>query len=77
MKLLIGFLRFWKDLIIGDCWQMAVGIALFLGAGIALLHFQVSPNGVLPIVLGAGVMVLVPLIIVFEARAAARISRMK
>ncbi len=77
MKLLIGFLRFWKDLIIGDCWQMAVGIALFLGAGIALLHFQVFPNGFLPIVLGAGVMVLVALIVVFEARAAARISRMK
>ena len=56
---------------------MAVGIALFLGAGIALLRFQLFPNGFLPILLGAGVMVLVPLIIVFEARAAARISRMK
>ncbi len=77
MKLLIGLLRFWKDLIIGDCWQMAAGIALFLGAGIALLRFQVFSNEFLPILLGAGVMALVPLIVVFEARAAARIPRMK
>ena len=45
MKLLIGFLRFWNDLIIGDCWQIAVGIALFLGTGIAFLRFQVFPIG--------------------------------
>ncbi len=77
MKLVIGFFRFWNDLIIGDCWQIAVGIALFLSTGIALLRFQVFPNGFLPIVLGAGVMVLVHLIVVIEARAAARISRMK
>ncbi len=77
MKLLIGFFRFWNDLIIGDCWQIAVGIALLLGAGIVLLQFQVFQNGFLPILLGAGVMVLVPLIVVFEARTAARISRMK
>jgi hypothetical protein len=77
MKLLIGFLRFWNDLIIGDCWQLAVGIALILGAGIALLRFQVVAYGFLPILLGAGVMVLVPLIVVLEARAAARIARMK
>ena len=77
MKLLIGFLRFWNDLIIGDCWQIAVGIALLLGAGIVLLRFQVFQSGFLAVLLGAGVMVLVPLIVVFEARAAARISRMK
>lgn len=77
MKLLIGFLRFWNDLIVGECWQIAVGIALLLGAGIVLLRFQVFQNGFLPILLGAGVMVLVPLIVVFEARAALRISRMK
>jgi len=77
MKLLIGFLRFWNDLIIGDCWQIAAGIALLLGAGIGLLRFQVFPNGFLPILLGVGVMILVPLIVVFEARTAARISRMK
>ena len=77
MKFLIGFLRFWNDLIIGDCWQIAVGIAFFLGTGIAFLRFQIFPNGVLPILLGGGVMVLVLLIIVFEARAAARIPRMK
>jgi hypothetical protein len=77
MKLLIGFLRFWNDLIIGDCWQIAVGIALLLGAGIGLLRFQLFQNGLLPILLGAGVMVLVPLIVVFEARAALRTSRVK
>ena len=77
MKLLIGFLRFWNDLIIGDCWQIAVGIALFLSAGIAFLRFQVFPNGFLPILLGGGIMALVLLIIVFEARTAVRISRMK
>ncbi len=77
MKLLIGFLRFWNDLIIGDCWQIAVGIALLLGAGIGLLRLELFQNGFLPILLGAGVMVLVALIVVFEARAAARRSRVK
>lgn len=70
MKLFIGFLRFFKDLVIGDCWQISVAIALLLGAGIALLRFQVFPNGLFPVLLGAGVMVLVPLIVVLEARAA-------
>lgn len=77
MKLLVGFLKFWNDLIIGDCWQIAAGIALFLGSGIVLLRFHVLPTGILSILLGTGVVVLVPLIVVFEARAAARISRTK
>lgn len=77
MKLLVGFLKFWNDLIIGDCWQIAAGVALFLGLGIVLLRFHVFPTGILSFLLGAGVVVLVPLIVVFEARAAARISRTK
>lgn len=77
MKLLIGFLRFWNDLIIGDCWQIAVGIALLLAAGIGLLRLQLFQNGFLPILLGAGVMVLVALIVVLEARGAVHRSRVK
>jgi len=69
MKFVLGFLQFWNDLIIGDCWQIAVGIAVLLGLGVAALRFQVIPNGLLAILLAAAIMILVPVILVLEARA--------
>ena len=67
MRLVLKFLKFWRDLIIGDCWQIAAGICLLLTVGIGLLRSQLVPRGVFAILLGAGVMVLVSLIILVEA----------
>ena len=69
MKFVLGFLQFWNDLIIGDCWQIAVGIAVLLGLGVAALRFQVFTNSLLAILLAAAIMILVPVILVLEARA--------
>jgi len=74
MRLLVGFLRFWYDLIVGDCWRIAVGIVLLLGAGIGIVRYQIVPPAIFPMVLGAGIMMLVSLIIVLEARAERRLD---
>lgn len=67
MRLMVGFFRFWHDLIIGDCWQLAAGICLLMAIGVGLLRLQFIPPGAFAVLLGAGVMVLVSLIIMAEA----------
>ena len=67
MRLVAGFVGFWRDLIIGDCWPIAAGICLLMGIGIELLRLQLIPPGLFAVLLGAGVMVLVSLIILVEA----------
>ena len=32
MNLIKGFFRFWYDFIVGDCWEIAVGVAIVLFA---------------------------------------------
>jgi hypothetical protein len=68
MRLAVGFFKFWHDLLICDCWQIAAGIFLLMAIGIELLRLQLIPSGLFAILLGAGVMVLVSLIILVEAR---------
>ena len=31
MNLVKGFFQFWYDFIVGDCWEIAVGVAIILG----------------------------------------------
>ena len=31
MNLIKGFFQFWYDFIVGDCWELAAGIAIVLG----------------------------------------------
>jgi hypothetical protein len=31
MNLIKGFFQFWYDFIVGDCWEIAAGIAIVLG----------------------------------------------
>ena len=72
MRLVVGFFKFWHDLIVGDCWQIAAGVCLLMAIGIGLLRLQFIPPGVFSVLLGAGVMVLVSLIILVEATAKRR-----
>jgi hypothetical protein len=43
----IGFLRFWRDFVIGDDWRVAAGVTLVLGIGaIAVASGTVSDTAV-------------------------------
>ena len=75
MRFLILFLRFWYDFIVGDCWQIAAGVALLLIAGIALMRWSVVPAEVLPLLLGGAIMAVVSAAILLEARIARRSGR--
>jgi hypothetical protein len=59
MKYLEGFLRFWYDFIIGDCWQIAAGVVVVLGCGAWLTHSQLLASKVIPPVIGLGVVLVV------------------
>ena len=59
-------------LVIGDCWQIAAGNAVLLGAGIGLLQVNAVPTPLFSVVLGAAIMIGAALIIYFEARASKR-----
>ena len=58
-KITAGFFRFWYDFIVGDCWQIAAGVAVILSVGILLVGSgSVSPT-VLPVLVAAALMALV------------------
>lgn len=60
-KLVLGFLHFWYDFIIGDCWQLALGVAVILAAGAMLAHFGAIGKQILPIGLATALMAMVVL----------------
>jgi purine-cytosine permease-like protein len=68
MKYLIGFFRFWYDFIIGDCWQIAAGVAIVLAVGAWLSHSQVVPAGLVPPVVGIGVVLIVVISLLTTAK---------
>jgi hypothetical protein len=58
MKYVLGFLRFWYDFVIGDCWQIAAGVLIVLGCGAWLAHSQVIRAGLIPPLVGLGVVLV-------------------
>jgi hypothetical protein len=55
----IGFLRFWRDFVIGDDWRIAAGVTLVLGIGaIAVASGNVSDTAVALTVLAGFVAVV-------------------
>jgi hypothetical protein len=70
MRYLLGFLRFWYDFIIGDCWHIAAGVVVVLGCGAALSHWQVlDPRAIGPVV-GLGLVLVVVASLLATAREA-------
>ena len=67
MKLLSGFLGLLYDLVIGDCWQIAAAIVVFLGVGVVALQINVLPTTLFPVFLGFLIMGGAALVIYFEA----------
>ena len=43
MNVIKGFFQFWYDFIVGDCWEIAVGVAIVLGAFAILIGTNVWP----------------------------------
>jgi hypothetical protein len=65
-KIIIGFLRFWYDFIIGDCWQLALGVGVVLAAAVALVRSAALGPGVVAVLVAAALMALVVLTAAFE-----------
>ncbi|MGO8704054.1 MAG: hypothetical protein ACLQVA_09550 [Candidatus Brocadiia bacterium] len=72
MRYLLGFLRFWYDFVIGDCWQIAAGVVIVLGCGAWLAHSQIIRPGLIPPVAGLGVVLVVVISLLSTARDRAR-----
>ena len=68
MKYLIGFFRFWYDFIIGDCWQIAVGVVVVLAGGACLSHFEVLSVEIIAPVVGIGVVLIVVVSLLVTAK---------
>ncbi len=72
-QIVAGFFRFWYDFLIGDCWQLALGVACIMGGLAAALHAgllsHVQPHPWLPITAGAALMLLVVLVVLIEFKA--------
>lgn len=76
MNLIREFLGLLYDLVIGDCWQIAAGIAVVLGLGIGLLKTGVVSAAIFSSVLGSAIMIAAALILYLEARISyARLTR--
>jgi hypothetical protein len=72
MRYLFGFFRFWYDFMIGDCWQIAAGVLVVLGCGAWLAHSQLIRSGLVPPVVGLGVVLVVVISLLATARDHAR-----
>lgn len=72
MRYLLGFLRFWYDFVIGDCWQIAAGVVIVLGCGAWLAHSQIIRPGLIPPLAGLGVVLVVVISLLSTARERAR-----
>jgi hypothetical protein len=59
MRYVLGFLRFWYDFIVGDCWQVAAGVVVVLGCGAALAHWHVVATHEIGPVVGLGLVLVV------------------
>jgi membrane protein implicated in regulation of membrane protease activity len=68
MGLITAFGRFLYDFIVGDAWEIAAGIVLVLVLGIAALRVGAVSAQVLPVLMGAGIVLVVSLSLLWEAR---------
>mgnify|MGYP000889462288 FL=1 len=37
MRFIKGFFQFWYDFLVGDCWEIAIGVVIVLGLGAILI----------------------------------------
>ncbi len=59
MRYVLAFFRFWYDFLIGDSWEVCVGVAAVLAGGAAAAHWHVvGPRAIGPLV-GLGLVIVV------------------
>jgi hypothetical protein len=63
---LSGFFRFLYDFVVGDAWEIAAGIVLVLGLGVVALRAGAVSADVAPMLMGAGVVLVVSLSLLWE-----------
>jgi hypothetical protein len=68
MSLIIGFLGFWYDFIVGDAWEIALGVIIVLTLGAAVLRTNSVDQEIVPLLVAAGIWVIVAGSILVEAR---------
>jgi hypothetical protein len=68
MSLIIGFLGFWYDFIVGDAWEIALGVIIVLTLGAALLRTNSVDQEIVPLLVAAGIWAIVAGSILVEAR---------
>ena len=68
MGLITGFGRFLYDFIVGDAWEIAAGIVLVLALGIVALRAGAVSAEALPALMGAGIVLVVSLSLLWEGR---------
>ena len=54
MSLIIGFLGFWYDFIVGDAWEIALGVIIVLTLGAALLRTNSVDPEIVRLLVAAG-----------------------
>jgi hypothetical protein len=68
MRIIVGFFRFWYDFIIGDSWEIALGVVLSLLAGIFLVRAEALPEGYLCLFLAAALVTVLIVAALAELR---------
>lgn len=68
MSVITGLGRFVYDFIVGDAWEIAAGIVLVLGLGIVALRTGTVPAATMPVLMGAGIVLVVSLSLLWEGR---------
>jgi hypothetical protein len=69
MGLVVGFLRFCYDFLIGDCWQIAAGVAVVLVLGAAVTRAALLPPPAVGPCVMLGIVLVVLASLLQEARA--------
>jgi hypothetical protein len=59
MSLIIGFLGFWYDFIVGDAWEIALGVIIVLTLGAALLRTNSVDQEIVPLLVAASIWAIV------------------
>jgi hypothetical protein len=72
MGIITGFFRFWYDFIVGDAWEIAVGIVVVLAIGAILVSSGAVARDAVPPLVGAGIVLVVAGSIWAEARRRSR-----
>ncbi|HUX88378.1 MAG TPA: hypothetical protein VMW65_15355 [Chloroflexota bacterium] len=68
MRFVVAFFEFWYDFIVGDAWEIAAGIIVVLAIGAILVRSQAVSTGLIPPIVGFGIIMVVALSTFFEAR---------